>query len=132
MSVRAPVGSINMASKTCCVGRGVASIRSEQGNHAYTYYLMDSIQNLFDTYNSEGTVFGAINKKDLSAIEVVQPPSGPERAFERFASQVDRRISLSLVETESLTALRDALLPRLISGELRVPDAEKMLEEVGI
>ena len=93
---------------------------------------MDSIQNLFDTYNSEGTVFGAINKKDLSAIEVVQPPPGPERAFERFASQVDRRISLSLVETESLTALRDALLPRLISGELRVPDAEKMIEEVGI
>ena len=132
MSVRAPVGSINMASKTCCVGRGVASIKSEQGNHAYTYYLMDSIQDLFDTYNSEGTVFGAINKKDLSAIEVVQPFSGPERVFERFASQVDRRISLSLVETKSLTALRDALLPRLISGELRVPDAKKMLQEVGI
>ena len=132
MSVRAPVGSINMASKTCCVGRGVASIKSEQGNHAYTYYLMDSIQDLFETYNSEGTVFGAINKKDLSAIEVVRTSKDLEQEFERFASQIDHRISLSLAESASLTALRDALLPRLISGELRVPDAEKMLEEVGI
>ena len=132
MSVRAPVGSINMANKTCCVGRGVASIRSAQGNHAYTYYSMDSIQDLFDPYNSEGTVFGAINKKDLSAIQVVQPSAGPERIFEQFASQVDRRISLYLDESASLTSLRDALLPRLISGELRVPDAEKMLEEAGV
>ena len=56
MSVRAPVGSINMANKTCCVGRGVASIQSDQGDHSYIYYLMDSIQDLFETYNTEGTV----------------------------------------------------------------------------
>jgi len=35
MSVRAPVGSINMADSTCCIGRGVASIRSDRDNHAY-------------------------------------------------------------------------------------------------
>ena len=92
----------------------------------------DSIQDLFETYNSEGTVFGAINKKDLSAIEVVRTSEDLEQAFEQFASQIDRRISLSLAESASLTALRDALLPRLISGDLRVPDAEKMLEEAGV
>jgi len=93
---------------------------------------MDSIQDLFDTYNSEGTVFGAINKKDLSAIEVVQTSEDLEQVFERFAAKIDRRISLTLAESASLTSLRDALLPRLISGELRVTDAEKMLEEAGI
>ena len=131
MSVRAPVGSINMASKTCCIGRGVASIRSPRLNHSYAYYLMNSIQDLFDSYNSEGTVFGAINKKDLSAIRVTCPPGDIEDAYEAVVSPIDQRISVLISEAESLTALRDSLLPRLISGELRVPDAERMLEEAG-
>jgi type I restriction enzyme S subunit len=38
----------------------------------------------------------------------------------------------SLKENQSLSALRDTLLPKLISGELRIPDAEKMLEEAGL
>ena len=48
-----------------------------------------------------------------------------------FLPQI-RRIQFGSEQNKILSAIRDALLPRLISGELRVPDAEKMLEEVGI
>ncbi len=42
------------------------------------------------------------------------------------------KISINLFESDNLTILRDQMLPKLISGELRIPDAEKMIEEVGI
>ena len=53
-------------------------------------------------------------------------------AFESFCSPLLAKGDVLNSEVQLLTSLRDALLPRLISGELRVPDAEKMLEDVGI
>ena len=48
-----------------------------------------------------------------------------------FLPQI-QRIQFGSEQNKILSAIRDALLPRLISGELRVPDAEKMLEEAGV
>ena len=45
---------------------------------------------------------------------------------------MDESIQSNTLETEYLTTIRDALLPKLISGEIRIPDAERMLEEVGV
>ena len=53
-------------------------------------------------------------------------------AFSSVIGDLRQKCHLSGSENSTLASLRDALLPRLISGELRVPDAEKMLEEVGI
>lgn len=53
-------------------------------------------------------------------------------AYEAFADLIDSRIHLIHRETSVLSQIRDALLPRLMSGELRIPDAEKILKEVGI
>ncbi len=125
LSVRAPVGSINLANESCCIGRGVASIKSKQGHHSFTYYLLNGIQSLFDIYNSEGTVFGAINKNDLSSIRVVKSPSNIRELFDEVAMQIDYKISLGIQEINLLTSLRDTLLPKLISGKIRIPDAEK-------
>ena len=132
ISVRAPVGSINLANESCCIGRGVASIKSNEGHHSFTYYLLNGIQSLFDVYNSEGTVFGAINKNDLSSIRVVKSPTNIRELFNEFASKIDHKIFLGTKEINLLKSLRHALLPKLISGELRITDAEKMIEEAGI
>jgi len=61
----------------------------------------------------------------------VVPPSSLLYLFEEEVKQIFDRIAVSNLEILSLQKLRDNLLPKLISGELRVPDAEKMLEEVG-
>jgi len=42
------------------------------------------------------------------------------------------KVLINLLESETLAALRDALLPKLISGELRVKDAERFLKERGL
>lgn len=60
-SVRAPVGDINVAKEECCIGRGVASIKSKYGHDSYLFYTMKSLHKLFDSFDGEGTVFGSIN-----------------------------------------------------------------------
>ena len=81
---------------------------------------------------SKATTMGHIQRKHLSeALVVVPPVEVLEWMNEIFSPILSRQIQGRL-ESRTLTSLRDALLPRLISGELRVPDAEKMLEEVGI
>lgn len=63
LSVRAPVGDINIAKNKCCIGRGLAAIKSKQGYNSFILYLLQSLKPLLEQYNGEGTVFGCINRK---------------------------------------------------------------------
>ena len=65
VSVRAPVGDINMAWEQCCIGRGVASLRHKSASSSFTYYFAWAIQEKISVYEHTGTVFGAINKKAI-------------------------------------------------------------------
>ena len=121
-SVRAPVGDINVAKEECCIGRGVASIKSKYGHNSYLFYTMKSLHKLFDSFDGEGTVFGSINKKTLSAIQILLPSDGIVEQFNNIASSFDDRIRSLSDENSRLSLLRDTLLPRLMSGELEVPE----------
>lgn len=121
-SVRAPVGDINVAKEECCIGRGVASIKSKYGHDSYLFYTMKSFHKLFDSFDGEGTVFGSINKKTLSAIQILLPSDGIVEQFNNIASSFDDRIRSLSDESSRLSLLRDTLLPRLMSGELEVPE----------
>jgi len=74
VSVRAPVGDINMATEECAIGRGVAAVRHKTGGRSYSYQFMKSIKEVFALFEAEGTVFGSIGKKDFHAIACVNPP----------------------------------------------------------
>lgn len=121
-SVRAPVGDINVAKEVCCIGRGVASIKSKYDHDSYLFYAMKSLHKLFDSFDGEGTVFGSINKKTLSAIQILLPSDGIIEQFNNIASSFDDRIRSLSDENSRLSTLRDTLLPRLMSGELEVPE----------
>jgi len=127
VSVRAPVGDINMASEDCAIGRGVAAVRHKTGSRSYTYQFMSSISDVFARFDSEGTVFGSIGKKDFHSIAHVKPPRDLVLAYEKLAAQPDDQIERNERESRILAQLRDTLLPKLISGELRVPDAERIV-----
>ena len=129
VSVRAPVGDVNMAYETCCVGRGVAAVRHKSGSRSYTYYAMLSLGERFKRFEAEGTVFGSINKKQFQNLPSLKVPPDIVTTFETFAYPIDENIRSSEEEVRLLAKLRDSLLPKLISGELRVPDAEKLLED---
>lgn len=130
ISVRAPVGDINMAIEDCAIGRGVAAARHKTGSRSYTYQFMHHLDDIFARFEAEGTVFGSIGKKDFHAIPCVVPPREVIVGFEGILSSVDSRIEFNERESRTLATMRDALLPKLISGELRVRDAERVLERV--
>jgi type I restriction enzyme S subunit len=132
VSVRAPVGDINMAMERCCIGRGVAGIRHMSNSRSYTYYAMHTLRGQFAKFEAEGTVFGAINKKQFEEIRWISPGENLISKFEKIAFAIDEQIEKNTIEDNTLASLRDTLLPKLISGELRIPDAEKFVEEVGV
>ena len=125
VSVRAPVGDINMATERCAIGRGVAAARHKSSSRSYSYRFMKSIKEVFARFEAEGTVFGSIGKRDFHAIACVNPPRELVLAYEVRVSPVDDRVEVNERDARTLAALRDALLPNLISGELRVKDAER-------
>jgi type I restriction enzyme S subunit len=87
---------------------------------------MESKKDVFDLFEAEGTVFGSINKKDFHAIKGIVPGSEVVAAFERAISTLDDRIENNERESRNLAALRDTLLPKLLSGEVRLGDVVKM------
>jgi type I restriction enzyme S subunit len=130
ISVRAPVGDINMASDKCCIGRGVAAARHKGGSRSYTYYTMQELNEHFACFEAEGTVFGSMSKKDFLSIPCIVPSKTIINAFEKLAFSLDQHIENQEQQTLTLTSIRDTLLPKLLSGEIRLKDAEKVLEEV--
>ena len=124
VSVRAPVGDINMAWEECCIGRGVAALRHQSGSSSFTYYSAQAVQNKIREYEDTGTVFGAINRKQFEALQMLEPSPYLVNAFDAQAGPVDVRIRNNVAESRTLTTLRETLLPKLISGEIRIPGVE--------
>ena len=81
---------------------------------------------------SSRAVQAGFRKEDLDLIPFPMPPNSILDAFQEVGSKFWYRSKALDVQTKSLCQIRDALLPKLISGEIRIPDAEKMLEEVGV
>ena len=122
MSVRAPVGDLNVAYESCCLGRGLAGIQSNNGYQSFVLYTMFSLKSQLDMFNGEGTVFGSINKNALGALRVLIPANDVLSRFEKLVSPMDAAIETNYVECRNLEITRDTLLPRLMSGELSVAD----------
>ena len=125
VSVRAPVGDINMAWERCCIGRGVAALRHKSGTVSFTYYSARKIQVALREYEHTGTVFGAINKGQFEALLVIEPNPRIIDAFDSYAGPIDAKIKSNTRESRVLVALRDTLLPKLMSGKLWVPESHK-------
>lgn len=120
VSVRAPVGDINMADEACCVGRGVAAVRHKTGASSFTYHSMANHAEDFERFEAHGTVFGAINKDSFQNLTCIIPPSEITAAYERFAAPMDAEIHLLDHQSRTLTTLRDTLLPKLLSGGVKL------------
>jgi len=123
VSVRAPVGDINMANEPCCIGRGIAAVRHKSGATSFTYHSMANLARDFDQFEAEGTVFGSINKDSFEKLRFVIPPPQIIAAYERQAGPLDEQIRNLETQSRTLADLRDTLLPKLLSGELSVPAA---------
>lgn len=122
LSVRAPVGDLNVAYEKCCIGRGLSAIHSKDGNSSFLLYTMFALKQQLDVFNGEGTVFGSINKNGLSSLSVDIPCADEIAKFEAAVRPMDNLIRTNYEENCRLQMLRDSLLPRLMHGEIDVED----------
>lgn len=120
ISVRAPVGDMNVAMEECCIGRGLSALSHKKGGFSYSYYCLQSLKSKFDLFNGEGTVFGSINQNDLKNISLVEPTNELIDLFSKTADNFDQLIKLNSLNTNYLVGIRDSLLPKLLSGKLEV------------
>lgn len=120
MSVRAPVGAVNIANTDCCIGRGLSAINSKIGSITYIYYVVHYLKVKFDNLNFAGTTFGSITKDDLFNLQIVIPPSEIVEKFEKVCCLIfDKQMEIGF-EIESLTKQRDELLPLLMNGQITI------------
>ena len=124
MSVRAPVGDLNVAHMDCCIGRGLAAIHSKSHHQSFVLYTMFSLKKQLDVFNGEGTVFGSINRNSLNDMPILIPSDDILDEFERIVAPMDLTIRNNYDENCRLQDIRDTLLPRLMSGELDVSDID--------
>lgn len=120
MSVRAPVGDLNIANEDCCIGRGLAAIRTKENHQSFVYYTMNSLKKDLEVFNGEGTVFGSINQNALNNMNVVIPSKSDMNKFEKIISNLDEQIANLDMENRRLAEIRDGLLPKLMFGEIEV------------
>lgn len=104
----------------CCIGRGVAAIHSDL-QPSTIYYAMRNSGATWDKFQGEGTVFASVNKWDVHNAEILWVHDGEATALESTLASIDARIESLESESHRLATLRDALLPELLSGRIRVP-----------
>jgi type I restriction enzyme S subunit len=118
MSVRAPVGDINIANNDCCIGRGLSALNSKIGSITYLYYVISSFRDMFERKSAIGTTFGSITKDELYALPVVIPNHELLNLFEEKCSSIFAQQMIIGEEIVSLTKQRDELLPLLMNGQV--------------
>lgn len=126
-SVRAPVGRLNIADSPCCIGRGLAAITSNRS--ATCLFALRAAAAEWEKFSAEGTVFGAVNQKSLKSTLIPWPDPVAEEELEYQLSSLVTLASHSERESISLSKLRDALLPELMSGRMRVDEAGRLVSE---
>ena len=117
MSVRAPVGAVNIANSDCCIGRGLSAINSMIGSITYIYYVVHYLKVRFDNLNTAGTTFGSITKDELFNLPVVVPSNDVIERFEVICKPIFNKQMEIGFEIESLDKQRNELLPLLMKGQ---------------
>ncbi|HEY4533234.1 MAG TPA: restriction endonuclease subunit S [Fusobacterium sp.] len=104
MSVRAPVGELNMAPIDICLGRGICSLRMKNGNQDFLYYMMKYYVAKLKNKES-GTVFGAINKNDIADLEIDIPCNvNTQKKIANYLVNIDEKIELNNQINDNLPA----------------------------
>ena len=127
LSARGTVGKLALVGVPMAMNQSCYGFRCKKGELGYfTYYctrwLVDTFQQC-----SHGSVFNTITRDTLASIDVVTPTAQAIQAYEEVCRPLFERVRCGLLESRFHADIRDTLLPKLISGELRVKDAEQYL-----
>ena len=114
MSVRAPVGDLNIAPTKLCLGRGVCSLKAKNANQTFLVYLMKHyVKQLI--HKESGTVFGSVNRNDIANLEVSIPEESVQHKIATVLSSFDTKIELNTAINNNLEQQAQALITNYVS-----------------
>jgi len=126
ISARGTVGRVALVGVPMAMNQSCYGVLGKAGAHGFfTYFaareLVGSLQQ-----HAHGSVFDTITRDTLAGVSVALPSTALIEAFEDTVRATLERLRSALIESSTVTTLRDTLLPKLISGELRVADARRV------
>ena len=129
MSSRAPIGYLAISKVPIAINQGFIAMvcHSEISNVFMFFWTKQNMEDIKGRAN--GTTFGEISKTNFRPIPILIPKSEILKAFNYLTEPFFDKITNNDQESQTLALLRDTLLPKLMSGEIRVP-VEQVYEEV--
>lgn len=129
ISARGTVGKLALVGLDMAMNQSCYGLQGKAGDAYFTYF---STYRLIETLKqrTHGSVFDTITRDTLSGVSVIYPTKSVIHAFEELLAPIMERVKENLKQAKCLATLRDTLLPRLISGQLRIPDAPTLADEV--
>ena len=128
LSSRAPIGYLAVAEIPVAINQGFIAMMPKVETSNLFLLLWASVAHEEIVSRANGSTFLEISKANFRPIPVVTPLAAVMRKFEQVVRPLYERIVECARESRARAALRDALLPKLISGELRVGDAQCLVE----
>ena len=129
ISARGTVGRVALTGVPMAMNQSCYGIRGRVGANGYfTYFATRELAALLKQH-AHGSVFDTITRDTLASVSVVSPPERLVLEFEELVAPILQRIRVNLTANRVLAELRDSLLPKLISGEIRARDAERLIGE---
>jgi type I restriction enzyme, S subunit len=121
LSSRAPVGYLAIAAMPVAINQGFIAMKSNE--RASNYFMLNWCQANMDEIKGRatGTTFAEISKQNFRPIPLLLPPAELMANFTAKVNPFYAQITDKLLQSRTLAALRDALLPKLLSGEIKVP-----------
>ena len=126
ISARGTVGRLAIVTKPMAMNQSCYGLEAKDGVFFTFYSVKNAVLEL--KQNTHGAVFDTITQNTFKAIKGVLPPNEIIQKFESSVDPIMQRIEANLRESQTLAQIRDSLLPRLISGQLRVPEAMEEVE----
>jgi len=121
LSVRAPVGDVNIAPSECCIGRGLVAIRAkvDKLNHLFLFYYLKLEGKRFEAL-STGSTFKAIRIREIEKFSIPLPSIDEQQRIAEIFSEVDKKLELERREKAKLERVRRGLMDLLLTGKVRV------------
>lgn len=124
LSSRAPIGYVAVAEVPVAINQGFIALKPSKklGTQFALHWTIENLEKIKSHAN--GSTFQEISKSAFRPLKVCCPPQKLLESFEQIASSLHSRCVELVKQNNTLTKTRDTLLPKLISGELRVEDVE--------
>jgi len=124
ISVRAPVGDVNIANINYCIGRGLASISVRKGSNIFLFYLLKYFKQNIEKEGT-GSTFKAINKNKLENFKIPFPSLEEQKKIAEILGVADAKIEAEVQKREQLQMLKKGLMQDLLTGRVRFPEFVK-------